>query len=118
METDLKGGYGIIETVVRNGPLPFIQRIINPGDYEQAVLKYMATAKVGRKEAQGNMDASLENAADWAYQKAQEQNCAPKKDFAKSPSEKQYVLAGTWSAIVFWFFGSIIADALAGKYGA
>ena len=95
-DEDLEDGYGIIETIVRNGPLPFFQRIINADAYEQSVLKYMATAKVGRKEAQGNMDASLENQADWAYQKVQESKGAPKKDYAKSPSPKQFALAGTW----------------------
>jgi hypothetical protein len=114
-EDDMDGAYGPFETVVRNGPLPFLQRILNPGEYEQGVLKLMASEGMGRKEAQGNMDASLENAADWAYQKMQERNGAAKKDYAKSPSTKQIGLAGTWSLIVFWFFGSIAFDALAGK---
>mmetsp|Transcript_5460 Transcript_5460/g.8020 ORF Transcript_5460/g.8020 Transcript_5460/m.8020 type:complete len:178 (+) Transcript_5460:100-633(+) len=117
-DEDLEGGYDVIETIVRNGPIPFAQRIINGDAYEQSVLKYMATAKVGRKEAQGNMDASLENQADWAYQKLQESKGGLKKDYAKSPSPKQFGLAGTWSLIVFWFFGSIIGDIAGGKYGS
>eukprot|EP00545_Synedropsis_sp_CCMP1620_P012432 CAMPEP_0119013890 /NCGR_PEP_ID=MMETSP1176-20130426/9190_1 /TAXON_ID=265551 /ORGANISM="Synedropsis recta cf, Strain CCMP1620" /LENGTH=170 /DNA_ID=CAMNT_0006967017 /DNA_START=24 /DNA_END=536 /DNA_ORIENTATION=+ len=113
---DMEGAYGIFETVVRNGPLPFISRVTSGGSYEQGVLKLMATEKMGRAEAQGNMDASLENAADWAYQKMQERNGGAKKDYAKSPSPKQFALAGTWSAIVFAFFGSIIVDTVNGKY--
>lgn len=114
--SDLEGSYGVFETVVRNGPLPFIQRLISGDSYEQGVLKMMATENMSRAEAQGNMDASLENAADWAYQKAEERKGGRKKDYAKSPSTKQFALAGTWSAIVFWFFGSIILDSIGGKY--
>jgi hypothetical protein len=111
-----EGGYGLFETVVRNGPLPFFQRVINQDAYEQGVLKLMAVYKMPRREAQGNMDASLENPADWAYQKLQEKSGGPKKDYAKSPSDKQFVLAGTWSLIVFWFFGTLIFDSVVGKY--
>lgn len=113
---DLEGSYDIFETIVRNGPLPFFQRIISADSYEQGVLKMMASEGMGRAEAQGNMDASLENAGDWAYQKMKEKNGGPKKDYAKSPSPKQFALALTWSAIVFWFFGSFFLDAVTGKY--
>jgi hypothetical protein len=115
VDADTEGAYGPLETIVRNGPLPFIQRVINPGDYEQGVFKLMASEKMGRKEAQGNMDASLENAADWAYQRLQERKGAAKKDYAKSPSTKQFALAGTWSLIVFWFFGSFGIQMFVGK---
>jgi hypothetical protein len=107
-------GYGIFETVVRNGPLPFVQRVLNADEYEQGVLKYMALEKCGRKEAQGNMDASLENAADWAYQKMQEKKGAPKRDYAKSPTPKQFGLSGAWALIVFWFFGTFIGNSFQG----
>jgi hypothetical protein len=40
----------------------------------------MAQDGCDRKEAQGNMDAFLENPQDWAYQKVQEKNGAYKKD--------------------------------------
>jgi hypothetical protein len=113
---DDEEGYDIFETVVRNGPLPFIQRVINADEYEQGVLKYMALEKCGRREAQGNMDASLENAADWAYQKMQEKNGGAKKDYAKSPTQKQFGLSGAWALIVFWFFGTLIGDSVAGKF--
>jgi hypothetical protein len=35
-------GYGIVGSLYRAGPVPFIQRIVNAESYEQAVLKYMA----------------------------------------------------------------------------
>jgi hypothetical protein len=76
----------------------------------------MSSEGMSRKEAQGNMDAYMENAGDWAYQKQSERNGGPKKDYAKSPTQKQFALAGTWVAIVFWFFGSILIDTVGGKY--
>ena len=58
--------YGPIGSLYRAGPKPFLQRITNPDIYDQAVLKYMAQDKCERKEAQGNMDAYLDNPQDWA----------------------------------------------------
>ena len=72
--------YGPIGSLYRAGPKPFLQRIFNADTYDQAVLKYMAQDGCDRKEAQGNMDAFLENPQDWAYQKVQEKNGAYKKD--------------------------------------
>lgn len=96
--------YGPIGSLYRAGPKPFLQRIFNAETYDQAVLKYMAQDGCDRREAQGNMDAFLENpqvsstqnwpsirkyvtnnqflppSKDWAYQKVQEKNGAYKKD--------------------------------------
>ena len=91
-------GYGIGKTLLLRGPKPFLHRLFQPDDYEQAVLKceycacdmaafvirflvsirltlfsssyrydtshakVMAMEKCDRIEAQGNMDAYLENA--------------------------------------------------------
>lgn len=102
--------YGPIGSLIRAGPLPFFQRIINADEYEQAVLKFMATDGCDRKEAQGNMDAYLENPQDWAYQKMCERNGKPKKDYANAnTSPKQLILTGIWSVIVFWFASDIIS---------
>jgi hypothetical protein len=56
-----EGGYGIGRTLLLHGPKPFFSRLFQPADYEQAVLKFMANDKVGRVEAQGNMDAYLDS---------------------------------------------------------
>ena len=56
---------------MRHGPSPFLTRVFNADEYEQGILKYMASAKVERAEATGNIDAKLNNAMDWAYQKAE-----------------------------------------------
>ena len=54
-EEESSAGYGPIGSLIRAGPLPFIQRIINSDNYDQGVLKYMAKEGVSRVEAQGNM---------------------------------------------------------------
>ena len=72
--------YGPIGSLYRAGPKPFLQHLLNPETYDQAVLKYMAQAGCDRTEAQGNMDAFLDNPQDWAYQKLSEQNGGFKKD--------------------------------------
>ena len=48
-------GYGLVGSLIRAGPLPFFRRVTDPDQYEQAVLKYMATDGCDRMEAQGNM---------------------------------------------------------------
>jgi hypothetical protein len=57
--------YGPIGSLYRAGPKPFLQHLLNPETYDQAVLKYMAQDGCDRREAQGNMDAFLENPQDW-----------------------------------------------------
>ena len=64
-----KPAYGPFGSFLRQGPSPALVRVLTPDDYDQAVLKYMAREKCDRAEAQGNMDAYFNNAADWAYQK-------------------------------------------------
>jgi len=110
-------GYGPIGSLIRAGPLPFFQRIVNADQYEQAVLKYMANDGVDRMEAQGNMDAYFENPNDWAYQKLQERKGGPKKDFANAnTSPKQLVLTGIWSLIVIGVGSLLVVDLISGKY--
>ncbi len=53
--------YGPLGSLIRQGPKPFINHLLFPEQYDQAVLKYMAGEGCDRKEAQGNMDAYLEN---------------------------------------------------------
>jgi hypothetical protein len=68
-----------------------------------------------RKEAQGNMDAFLENPQDWAYQKTCEQNGAFKKDYANANmSPKQVTLSTIWGLGVVYFFGSLAYNGIQG----
>ena len=102
-DADLEGSYSAVGTLVRAGPKPFLVRLVNPGEYDQAVYKYMANENVGRKEAMGNMDAYFENAQDWAYQKNVERNGGYKKDYTSDPSPKQlseFMKCSKWCDII------------------
>merc|ERR1719443_496394 len=94
-------GYGPVGSLYRAGPVPFLQRLVNADTYEQGVLKYMAQEGCGRVEAQGNMDAFLENPQDWAYQKLEEKRGQPKRDYANANMDpKQLILSTLWACIV------------------
>jgi len=54
-EEEATPAYGPVGSLIRQGPLPFIQHLTNADEYDQAVLKYMAKEGCDRKEAQGNM---------------------------------------------------------------
>jgi hypothetical protein len=60
-EDEASAGYSIYKTLLIRGPKPFLHRVLQPEDYEQAVLKFMAGDGVDRDTAQGNMDAYLES---------------------------------------------------------
>ena len=75
--------YGPWGSFLRAGPSPFLVRVLQPNEYDQAVFKYMAQTKCSRAEAQGNMDAFFNNAADWAYQKSEEARGRPKVDYTE-----------------------------------
>lgn len=81
----------------------------------QAVLKYMAQDGCDRKEAQGNMDAFLENAQDWAYQKNEEKRGGSKRDYANANMEpKQVVLSTVWGVGVVGFLGNLAYSGVQG----
>lgn len=88
--------YDAVGSLLRHGPSPFITRLTNADEYEQAVLKYMANAGVSRAEATGNMDAKLNNAMDWTYQKMAEKNGAPKVDYT-TLKKKNAILVAVWA---------------------
>mmetsp|Transcript_9802 Transcript_9802/g.23921 ORF Transcript_9802/g.23921 Transcript_9802/m.23921 type:complete len:177 (-) Transcript_9802:273-803(-) len=88
--------YDAIGSALRHGPSPLFTRIFNGDEYEQGVLKYMYTQKVTRAEATGNIDAKLNNAVDWAYQKMQEKKGKPKVDYTRL-DKKQAILTSVWA---------------------
>jgi len=77
----------------------YISGITNSDEYEQGVLKYMAVAKVSRSEATGNVDAKLNNAMDWMYQKKEEAAGKPKVDYTKL-DRKQALLTTAWAVLI------------------
>mmetsp|Transcript_24121 Transcript_24121/g.33706 ORF Transcript_24121/g.33706 Transcript_24121/m.33706 type:complete len:173 (+) Transcript_24121:20-538(+) len=91
--------YDAVGSLLRHGPAPYIKRTTNPKGYEQAVLEYMAKAGADRAEATGNMDAKLNNAMDWAYQKSAEANGAAKVDYTVL-KKKDAILTVIWALFV------------------
>merc|ERR1719148_195927 len=102
-----EAGYGIGKTFLLHGPEPTFQRLFRADNYEQAVLKFMAGDKVGRNEAQGNMDRFLTNAQDWQFERFEMQVKGIKYDYVPL-KPKQAVLTGTWASIVFVIGGRLI----------
>jgi hypothetical protein len=90
-----EAGYNVFGSLLRQGPSPFIARVLKPDDYEQAVLKFMAGDKVGRQVAQGEMDAYLRNPADWQYNRVN----GYAVDYS-TLKPQEVVLTLAWSAIV------------------
>ena len=78
---DGKYPYDAVGALLRHGPGPFIKRVTDSKGYEQDVLQYMSATGCSRAEATGNMDAKLNNAADWAYQKLEEKKTGKKVDY-------------------------------------
>lgn len=89
--------YDILGSALRHGPSPAITRLFKRDEYEQGVLKYMLSAGCSRYEATGNVDAKLNNAVDWVYQKMEEKNKGkPKVDYCKL-DKKQAILTSVWA---------------------
>jgi hypothetical protein len=102
-------GYGVTRTLLRHGPKPFLQRVFTPDDYEQAVLKFMAGDKCSRDEAQGNMDAYLENPNDWAYNRMYSEKTGIKVDYVSLKTE-ELVKTLVWSGIVAFFVSRVFVE--------
>ena len=99
--------YGPVGSLLRHGPNPFIVRVTNPEEYEQAVLKYMASENCSRLEAQGNMDAYFNNAADWAYAKQEEKRTGRKRDYS-TLNVKDAALVTIWALFITPLLGRVI----------
>ena len=60
-----RDGYGLLGTLIRQGPVPLVTRITQPEKYELSVQVYMAKEGCSKEEAQGNMDAFFANQNEW-----------------------------------------------------
>lgn len=109
-----EAGYAPLQTLLMHGPKPYFTRIFQPEDYEQAVLKFMAADKVGRVEAQGNMDAYLRNPNDWAVNRIQEQRTGKNIDYW-TLRPKELILVSVWSLVVVGVLGRITVSLLEGQ---
>ena len=104
--------YDAVGALLRHGPNAFISRVTNPTEYEQFVLNYMAEVGVDRAEATGNVDAKLNNAMDWAYQKMEEKKGKPKVDYTVL-KKKDAILAVIWAVFIVPLTASVIQSTLA-----
>ena len=101
------GEYSVLRTLVLHGPIPAARRVFQPDDYDQAVLKFMATEKCDRRTAQGNMDAYMRNPQDWLYfRRRSEEGIAPPPDYAALDATK-LLLVALWTAILLVGFGNL-----------
>jgi hypothetical protein len=90
-----EAGYGPFGSLLRQGPLPFFNRVVKADEYEQAVLKFMAGDQADRKQAQAEMDAYLANPNDWAYNRMQ----GYKMNYL-TLKKKQIALTVVWSVLI------------------
>jgi hypothetical protein len=108
-DEEAQEAYGPVGSLIRQGPKPFLSRYTSADGYEQGVYKMMAQEGWSRLEAQGNMDAFIENPQDWMMQKAAEKKGAPKYDYGNANTDqKQIALTLTWAAFVFLLVGRVI----------
>lgn len=91
--------YGPVGSLLRHGPSPFVKRLIDGQGYEQDVLEYMYLTNTDRSTATGNMDAKLNNALDWTYQKMAEKKGAPVVDYTQL-KVKDAILTSVWGLII------------------
>lgn len=104
-------GYGPLGTLLRQGPVPFFNRIKDPEQYDQAVLKMMSgdSTMTSRDEAQANMDAFLQNPNDWVLQKLEDKKNGTKYDYNKANmSTGDLILTGAWTLILLSLAARII----------
>jgi hypothetical protein len=107
-DDDASAGYPPVGSLIRQGPVPFLQRLKDADNYDQGVLKMMASEGMSRGEAQGNMDAYLLNPNDWALQKIEEKNGAAKFDYANANMDDgDLILTGTWAGILLLIAGRV-----------
>ena len=109
-EEEASAGYSPFGSLLRQGPVPFIQRLRDPDGYDQGVLKMLANENfASRDEAQGNMDAYLQNPNDYALQKLEEKRTGVKYDYANANmSGGDLALTAAWTGVLL----SVVARVL------
>ncbi len=101
-EESASANYPLVRSLLRHGPKAFFVRVTQPDMYDQAILKFMASDKVGRWEAQGNMDRFNENAQDWIFERLEAKRKGYELDYV-TLDRKQVILSSVWAGVVFWF---------------
>ena len=115
-ESDADGAYGPLDSLLRFGPKPFLKRLTDADNVEQAVLKYQAQDQCSRLEAECNMDAFNENVQDWIQQKTEEQRgISVPRDYTYLDTQK-IVLSVAWGVLITSLLVWATNDVLSGGY--
>lgn len=107
-------GYGILQTLVRHGPTPAVRRIVQPQQYEQAVLKFMAEEGCSRDEAQGNMDFYIRNPNDWIALRLEQERTGMQVDLV-TVNPIRVVLVVVWTGLLGLFVQQFLARVESGE---
>ena len=117
-DSDGDGAYGPLDSLLRFGPKPFLKRLTDADNVEQAVLKYQAGEQCSRLEAECNMDAFNENVQDWIQQKTEEQRgISGPRDYTYLDTQK-IVLSVTWGVLITTLLVWASNNVLSGGYCA
>lgn len=117
-DSDADGAYGPLDSLLRFGPKPFLKRLTDADNVEQAVLKYQAQEQCSRLEAECNMDAFNENVQDWIQQKTEEQRgISGPRDYTYLDTQR-IVLSSVWGALITSLLVWATNDVLSGGYCA
>ena len=102
--------YSPANTLLRNGPIPFITRLVKPKEYEEKIKKFMMEVKEKDEVvAQGNMDAYFAAPDVWAEQKLLEsQGRREVFDYGKGPEPERILLSTAWAGVVFGTLGRVV----------
>lgn len=111
-EIDRDAGYGPIGSLIRQGPVPFVIRLVKPDTYEAAVQKYIAREGCDRITAQGNMDAYFQDPNGWTLSKLKGSDV----DYGTvNTSPDQLVLTAVWTVGISFLFYRIFAVQVLGQ---
>mmetsp|Transcript_102116 Transcript_102116/g.286273 ORF Transcript_102116/g.286273 Transcript_102116/m.286273 type:complete len:182 (-) Transcript_102116:21-566(-) len=104
-------------TLLRAGPVSFVRRVADGKTYEQYVWKYMKDFKEDSlMTAQGNADAYLASADDWAEQKYLEGLGRREAfDYGKPLPTERVVLSSIWGGFVALLASRVVWQLLHGN---
>jgi hypothetical protein len=107
-------GYGILKTFLLYGPTPTLRRLLQPYEYNQAVLKFMASEGCSRMVAQGNMEYYFRNPNDWFARRLLEERRGERFDYCTlEPTD--LALRLIWTGLVLLFFQQLLAKIASGE---
>lgn len=103
--SDETNGYGPVGSLLRQGPVPFFIRIVNPKTYDAAVSKYQALEKCDRITAMANMDAYFQDPNGWAANKLRSRKTGVDIDYVNVNMDKgSLILTGIWATGIIGLF--------------